>query len=102
MSRPDIANFEIAAAGKFGHAGIKARSEGGVDLLCRLGLERGGLPRLAVVENVAGTTAKIAGYLDWVGSWLSGLHGTRPSPQDVPTMRRARARDVEIHTKTRP
>src|ERR1700694_5785030 len=58
------------------------------NLLCRLGLERGGLPRLAVVENVAGTTAKIAGYLDWVGSWLSGLHGTRPSPQDVPTMRR--------------
>ena len=50
------------------------------NLLCRLGLERGGLPRLAVVENVAGTTAKIVGYLDWVGSWLSGLHGTRPSP----------------------
>ena len=72
------------------HVAIKARSERGEsNLLCRLGLERGGLPRLAVVENVAGTTAKIAGYLDWVGSWLSGLHGTRPSPQDVPTMRRA-------------
>jgi hypothetical protein len=35
-----LTNFEIAAAGKFGHAGIKARSEGGIDLLCRLGLGR--------------------------------------------------------------
>src|ERR1700726_1756517 len=54
------------------------------NLLCRLGLERGGLPRLAVVENVAGTTAKIVCYLDWVGSWLSGLHGTARPPRTSP------------------
>jgi hypothetical protein len=73
----------------------KPGPKGGVESTLQIGLGARRATALAVVENVAGTTAKIAGYLDWVGSWLSGLHGTRPSP-------RGRARDVEIHTKTRP